>query len=203
MPELAPWEIESVPPIGSEAPPAYTPEMGALVEEEKPFDTEGIVEQVRPEAASPEDFRLPPEYQDLIGDRPVDAEAAHEAPAVTEPAAAPAEETAHDWPFDEVPPAGGEPSAPPVTEAPPAWEGGVSEERDSASHSWGTDEEALAPEAQQDVDLAGEEDEGVTVDEAPPAEAPKSGGDLNSFFFEDDVEKKGKEQKQDPDSFWE
>jgi hypothetical protein len=46
----------------------------------------------------------------------------------------------------------------------------------------------------------------VTVDDAgqgAPQVPPKASHDLNSFFFEEDVEKKGKDQKGDPDSFWE
>jgi hypothetical protein len=62
------------------------------------------------------------------------------------------------------------------------------------------------PAPSQDVDLGGSEDESVKVDEggrAQPRVRPKASDDMNSFFFEDEVEKKGKDQKGDNDSFWE
>jgi hypothetical protein len=196
-PELAPWEIESVPPAGEipplEAPPALDEIPPAVAEEEKPFDTEGIMEQVRPEASNPEDFKLPPEYQELIGERPVEPEhsAASSAQIATEPLLPAEEPGGHEWPFDEVPSAETAP-APAAPEQPP-WETDV------------PDGSAPPPaQAPQDIDLTGDEDEGVTVEEAPQPPAPARGGEeLNSFFFEEDVEKKGKDQKQDPDSFWE
>ncbi len=190
MPEdIAPWDIESVPSTspGAQPSPGEPPVYAPAAEEEKPFDTNGIMEQVRPEASSPDDFRLPPEYQELMGERPVDHEESGEAqaPPAYEAGPAPAptveEPPGAEWPFDEVPstPEAPAPGAGPEAQAQPAMP--------------------------QDVDLAGEEEEGVTVEDGsrvPPA-GTEGAGELNSFFFEDDVEKKGQDRKKDPDSFWE
>ena len=75
--ELPPWEIEAVgPPVvpgapspgeaPPEAPPAYPPE--PVAEEEKPFEMDAIMENVRPDTSNPDDYKLPPEFAELMGE---------------------------------------------------------------------------------------------------------------------------------------
>ena len=228
--ELPPWEIEAVgPPVvpgvpspaeaPPEVPPAYAPEPAP--EEDKPFETEAMMENVRPEVSNPDDFKLPPEFAELMGepsDRALGATSTttETAPAEPEAPAPPAqpETESHEWPFEEAPPG----------ELPPegqGWAGGVEEEETPASWSAAAQPEAVPaaeapaappspppppPLAPQDITVPTGEDESITMDDGqalPPPPQPKASDDLNSFFFEEDVEKKEKDQKGDPDSFWE
>jgi hypothetical protein len=57
-------------------------------------------------------------------------------------------------------------------------------------------------------DVPGEEDYGAKVDRAespeqPPGTQVGTEEELHSFFFEDGIDKKGKDQKGDEEPFWE
>jgi len=190
--------------------------------EDKPFETEAMMENVRPEVSNPDDFKLPPEFAELMGepsDRALGATPTTTEPAPAEPEApappAQLETESHEWPFDEAPPGELAPEG-------QGWAGGVEEEETPASWSAAAQPEAVpaaeapaAPpslpppppaQAPQDITVPAGEDEPMTMDDGqalPPPPQPKASDDLNSFFFEEDVEKKEKDQKGDPDSFWE
>ena len=182
------------------------PVAGAAVEEE-PFDTEAIIEAVRPTDINPDDYKLPPEYQELMGERPVEAEdTAAEAPPAA-PAAQPTtpEGEGHAWPFEDMPPEQAGAEAPPPPPADQPWDSGMGDEHDhadslTAEHP--AQAEPAAPELAPPIQPAAPpEDAGVPG--MPPPPPGRAADELNSFFFEEDVEKKGKDQKGDNDSFWE
>jgi hypothetical protein len=184
------------------------------------------MEQVRPEHVTPEDYRLPAEYQELMGERPARVE---ETPDFEEPPQPPISETTeitvppageparepegYDWPFEEVPPPGEKPSegAPPATDT--GWGGSLTETDEVSTAGW--DEPATTPPpVTEDVDISGGDDFGVAIDEGgtkPPPTPPRSDpetnhgasqdDELHSFFFEDDIVRKEKDEKRD--SFWE
>ncbi|PKQ27645.1 MAG: hypothetical protein CVT63_06925 [Candidatus Anoxymicrobium japonicum] len=217
--EFAPWEIEA-PPLAGDVAPAEGPPPFQAPAEEKPFDVEGIPEQVRPENVNPEDFKLPPEYQELMGAPTVDSaggEREAEAPPSIPPHASPSLDVEdHEWPFDDVPSIPADAPATSEWGAPAApvesWQG--TEEQVESSPAWSDDIPAIeaAPPAPtppaplEYVDIPNGEDDTATVDDeeqppaAPPVEAVEGPG---SFFFEENVKKKEKDQKGDSDSFWE
>jgi len=179
------------------------------------FDVSGMPEEVRP-TGSPDDFKLPPEYQELLGEpRDGPPPAAQQAP----PEAAP-EEQAPPSPYETAPQA-----APPVApaapqEQPPAEAGPVDwpfegepateQERSATAMPDGPEGHQVAPWGEQpavapekDVEVKPPtDDHSVTVDEPPKPPAGTGGEEVKSFFFEDDVEEK-KSDKKDNDSFWE
>ncbi|MCJ7745250.1 MAG: hypothetical protein MUP40_03055, partial [Actinobacteria bacterium] len=199
--------------VYEEAPPA--PEVPAYEppSEEPPvegglpagFDEgEGMMEQVRPEHVTGEEYLPSPEHQELLGqprDEAVEPweETGEASPAeqISEVTVAPGEETevsGEDWPIEETPAteALGEPTPPP----PPPFEGPARAE-------------PVEPAVEEEVvDVSGEEEYGEKVDETespeqPPGTRTGTQEELHSFFFEDEVDKKGKDQKRDKGPFWE
>jgi len=229
MPPLPEHEA-APPPPAAEPPLAAQPPMGAVPPEPPPlyeappeaappggeppvFDVSGMPEEVRPQG-SPDDFKLPPEYQELIGEprdglppahmtEPAEPEGQappwpYETPPLAEPSGEPggpqaqsAEEAGPvDWPFDTVPATEQERSATAMPDAP----------EDHPVAAWG-EQPATPPES--DVEVKPPSDDNVvTVDEQGKPPAGQGTGEVKSFFFEDDVEEK-KSDKKDNDSFWE
>ncbi|MBU4302603.1 MAG: hypothetical protein KKE56_07595, partial [Actinobacteria bacterium] len=205
--EVPPWEVEAPPEV---APQPQAPSVPLTDVEAAPVGAEdfpggftegdGMMEQVRPEHVTEEDYILPEEYQELMG-RP-EVPVAHDEPAgeveavpeeaPTDVSVAPHEEpelgAGTEWPFDEAPAA-------------------EIEEQETSSPLPAEEPPAPAAVPGEDIELEPEAEEGVTVEgEKGPGETPKQGStsqeELHSFFFEGDVDKKGQEQKKDPDSFW-
>ena len=193
--EMPPWEVDATP-----ATPDGQPLAGDVDFPEGFTEGDGMMEQVRPEHVTVEDYRLPEEYQELMGQP--DVSAAHteitdeeevvqgEVPedVTVAPQEEPELESGTEWSFDESPAAETveQEAAPPLTAEEPPTPETLSDEYVE-----------LAPEAEEDVTIEAEESAG---------EAPKQGStsqeELHSFFFEKDVDKKGQEKKEDPDSFW-
>ena len=214
-PQYAPPPFyEEAPPVPQpeyEQPPAYEPPAYVPPSQEVPVDEglpagfdegEGMMEQVRPEHVTREEYMPTPEYQEILGEPREEAVAPWEDTGEAEPVegisevtVAPAEEAGvpgEEWPIEEapVPEALGEPTPPPPT--PPPFEGPGQAE---------TVEPAVEGEV---VDVSGEEEYGVKVEETePPGRQIGTQEELHSFFFEDEIDKKGKDQKGDRESFWE
>ena len=214
--EEAPPAYEPMPPRPEyEQPPAYEPPGYVPPSQEVPVDEglpagfdegEGMMEQVRPEHVTREEYMPTPEYQEILGEPREEAVApwadtgeAKPVEGISEVTVAPAEEAGvpgEEWPIEEapVPEALGEPTPPPP--APPPFEGPAQAE---------TVEPAVEEEV---VDVSGEEEYGVKVEETEPPDQPPgrqvgTQEELHSFFFEDEIDKKGKDQKGDKESFWE
>ena len=190
--EIQPWEVD--------ATTAEQPSVGVEGFPEGFTDGDGMMEQVRPEHVTADDYILPAEYQELMGEP--DVPAAHteitgeeeivpgEAPqdVTVAPHEEPELEAGTEWPFDEAPAAetGEQEAPPPLPEAEPP---------------------TPATLLGEGVEFEPEVEEGITVEaEESAGEAQKQGEtsqeELNSFFFEENVDKKGQEKKEDPDSFW-
>jgi len=200
-----------------EQPPTYKPPAHEPPSEEPPvegglpagFDEgEGMMEQVRPEHVTGEEYLPSPEHQELLGqprDEAVEPweETGEAAPVeqISEVTVAPGEEaevSGEDWPIEETPAteALGEPTPPPPPPPPSPFEGPAQAE-------------PVEPAVEEEVvDVSGEEEYGEKVDETespeqPPGRRTGTQEELHSFFFEDEIDKKGKDQKRDKGSFWE
>lgn len=190
---------EGAPPVFEEAPP---------VEEGSPAgfgEGEGMMEKIRPESVTGEEYLPSPEHLEIMGEPRRGAgvprgDAGEEAPVeqISEVTVAPGEEaevSKEDWPVEEGPPSETLEKPTPPPPAPPPFEG--------PAHA-GT----VEPTVEEVVDVPVEGDYGVTADDADPPEQPpgKRAGDqeeLNSFFFEDKTDKTGKDQKEGEEPFWE
>jgi len=236
-----------IPPVyeGEPASPDVVP--GDLpIEEAGIWDAEsGLFDEVKGTEVKPEDYLLPPEYSELIGDREVSKEELPpprleapqdqalptplpEAPQdqaelppprpVPEVRVPPVEETPigvgggdYDWPFEEAPPAEQPPAAPTpgVAPAPPSreWSETVSDLEDLTTEGWGA---PPAPPGQPQAPQAPPVQAPAhppTYEQAPPPSGapgePPREDNLNSFFFEEDVDKKDKGEPGEGGSFWE
>ena len=173
------------------------------------FEDSGIPEEVRPEQVSPDDYRLPTEYQELLGERkytqPDDATRERaEGPVpieeIGEVTVAPVAEpdvTGHEWPFEEAP-SGAEDrgpaeqardTLPPLTPEADTW---------PEPPSTGEPEVETPPLGAGPPDIA----ESPEMPEPPPPGGTGRNDDLHSFFFEGEQEQKGKEKKGEPEDFW-
>jgi len=185
---------EEVPPVFEEAPAATEGPAG--------FDEgEGVMERVRPENVTPGDFVPSPEHQEIVGEPGREAlapegDTGEAAPVeqiseVTVTSGEKAEVPKEGWQVEDAPETLEKPVPPPP--APPPFEG-----------------PAKAGPTVEDVagDVPGEEDYGAKVDRAespeqPPGTQVGTEEELHSFFFEDGIDKKGKDQKGDEEPFWE
>ncbi len=190
---------EGAPPVFEGAPP---------VEEGSPAgfgEGEGMMEKIRPESVTGEEYLPSPEHLEIMGEPRRGAgvprgDAGEEAPVeqISEVTVAPGEEAEvpkEDWPVEEGPPSETLEKPTPPPPAPPPFEG--------PAHA-GT----VEPTVEEVVDVPVEGDYGVTADDTDPPEQPpgKRAGDqeeLNSFFFEDKTDKTGKDQKEGEEPFWE
>jgi len=190
---------EGAPPVFEEAPP---------VEEGSPAglgEGEGMMEKIRPESVTGEEYLPSPEHLEIMGEPRRGAgvpwgDVGVEAPVeqISEVTVAPGEEAEvpkEDWPVEEGPPSETLEKPTPPPPAPPPFEGPAQAE-------------TVEPTVEEVVDVPGEEDYGVKADDTDPPEQPpgKRAGDreeLNSFFFEDKIDKTGKDQKEDEEPFWE
>jgi hypothetical protein len=197
-----------------EQPPTYKPPAHETPSEEPPvegglpegFDEgEGMMEQVRPEHVTGEDYLPSPEHRELLGqprDEAVEPweETGEASPVeqISEVTVAPGEEaevSRADWPIEETPATEAlrEPPPPPP---PSPFEGPAQAE-------------PVGPAVEEEaVDVSGEEEYGEKVDETespdqPPGRRTETQEELHSFFFEDEIDNKGKDQKRDKGSFWE
>jgi hypothetical protein len=147
-----------------------------------PFEeTGGMLEQVRPEHVTEDEYRLPQEYSELIGGGvapPGPVETLPEVPGAAERTAPERgdqvrEPESYDWPFDDAPQAAGEGPAP--KEPDEGWVRAVDYIDEGSKEGW------YEPPPEQPPPTPPQ----------PAAEpGPAEGGELNSFFFEDDSGKK-------------
>lgn len=186
-----------VPPPVFMPPPTGVPFEEAPVEEAPPmgFDEgEGMMEKVRPEHVTGEDYLPSPEHQEVMGEPwrdvvvpgedtggAVPVEQISDVTVLGEEAEVPKE----DRPVEEAPAPGTLEKPTPPPPAPPPFEGPT-----------------------QAGPAAGEEEQGVEVDESGPREQPPgrrvgAEEELNSFFFKDEIDKKEKDPKGDDETFWE
>jgi len=130
-----------------------------------------------------DEYRLPPEYGDLIGGRAAPPEVVETLPEVpgaaertTPPEAsggqAPAPES-YDWPFEQAPEAAGEAPAPEEPDS--GWVRAVDHIDEGSKEGW------FEPSPDEPL---------PNPPQAPGAPGSTEGGELNSFFFEDDDGKK-------------
>ena len=161
-------------------------------EQPVPFEgSDGILEPIRPEHVTPEDFALPPEYQELMGERP--GPAAEDPPQAGEPVL---EKEEYDWPFDEVAPGVGphREAVPPIREE-KGWEQSIADAEETVSPDWPAPPIASPPSA-------GAPPPAPPPPPVGPEPGPPRDEGLISFFFEDEGEKK-KPGKGEPETFWE
>ena len=200
---------EPMPPQpGYEQPPDYEPPVQEPAIEggypEGFGEGVGMMERVRPEQVTAEEYLPTPEHQEILGEPGVEGVApwgdtGEAAPVeqISEVTVASGEEVeipGEEPPVEEAPaPESFEEPAPPP---PPPFEGLPQVEK-------------VEPAVEEEiVDVTGEEEYGVKVDdteapETPPGRQVETQEELHSFFFEDEIDKKGKDQKGDKGSFWE
>jgi hypothetical protein len=209
-------EITAQPPAFMPPPTGMPSEEGALpvfeeaprVEEGSPAgfgEGEGMMEKIRPESVTGEEYLPSPEHLEIMGEPRRGpgvpwGDAGEEAPVeqISEVTVVPGEEAEvpkEDRPVEEGPASETLEKPTPPPPAPPPFEGPAQA---------GT----VEPTVEEVVDVPGEEDYGVKADDTDPPEQPagKRAGDqeeLDSFFFEDKIDKTGKDQKEDEEPFWE
>jgi hypothetical protein len=201
------------------------------IEEAGIWDAEsGVFDNVKGVEVKPEDYLLPPEYGELIGNRQVSkeelppplpevsqeqVELPPPRPVVPEVSVPPVEETPigvgsgeYDWPFEEAQPAEQPPAAPTpgVAPTPPSqeWSDTVSDLEDLSTEGWGAP--STPPGQPQPPPVQAPAPTPPPVQAPPPSGAPEGPPreeNLNSFFFEEDIDKKDKGEPGEGGSFWE